>query len=110
MRSKCMFLRVTSTISLNTLKDRVLVKLFNRDIKTKLFFSTDENNFVIATVVRKGNREVSLAVSTKSNVMATHKEMIVVIGNEMLKKKNIYKHVVIKLEEVNDFKEKDISE
>ena len=105
-----MFLRVTSTISFNTLKDRVLVKLFNRDIKTKLFFSTDENNFVIATVVRKGNREVSLVVSTKSNVMATHKEMIVVIGNEMLKKKNIYKHVVIKLEEVNDFKEKDISE
>ena len=42
--------------------------------------------------------------------MATHKEMIVVLGNEMLKKRNIYKHVAIKLEEVDDFKEKDISE
>lgn len=110
MLSKCMFLRVTSTISFNTLKDRVLVKLFNRDIKTKLFFSTDENNSMIANVVRKRNREVSLVVSTKYNVMATHKEMIVVLGNEMFKKRNIYKHVAIKLEEVDDFKEKDISE
>ena len=42
--------------------------------------------------------------------MTTHKEMISVLDNELIKQKDKYKHFDMKFEAVNDFKKKAVFE
>ena len=63
-----------------------------------------------ATVIGKRKREVGLIIPAKYFAMTTHEEMIGVLNNELLKRKDKYKHFNVKFEAVNDFKKKAVFE
>ena len=72
----------------------------------KQFLNADRNNLVTATVIGKRKREVGLVIPAKYCAMTTHKEMISILNDELLKRKNRYQHFDMKFHAVNDFKKK----
>ena len=56
----------------------------------------------MATVVGK-KREVWLVIPAKYSAMITSQEIITFLNNELLKRKEKYKHFEMKLESVNDY-------
>ena len=72
----------------------------------KQFLDADKNNPVMATVVGKRKREVGLVIPAKYSAMTANQEIITVLNNELLKRKENYKHFKMKFESVNDYKKK----
>ena len=72
----------------------------------KQFLDADKNNPVMATVVGKRKREVGLVIPAKYSTMTANQEIITVLNNELLKRKEKYKHFKMKFESVNDYKKK----
>lgn len=76
----------------------------------KQFLNADKNNIVTATVIGKRKREVGLVIPAKYSAMTTHKELICILNDELLKRKNRYQHFDMKFNAVNDFKKKAVFE
>ena len=64
----------------------------------KQFIDADKNNLLMATVVGKRKREVGLVIPGKYSAMTTNQEIITVLNNELLKRKEKYKHFEMKFE------------
>ena len=77
---------------------------------TKQFINADKSNLVIATVIGKRKREVGLVIPAKYTAMTTKKEIVTVFNNELLRRKEKYKHFDWKFEIVSDFKKKAVFE
>ena len=72
----------------------------------KQFLDADKNNPVMATVVGKRKREVGLVIPAKYSAMTANQEIITVLNNELLKRKEKCKHFKMKFESVNNYKKK----
>ena len=64
----------------------------------------DKKNLLMATVVGKRKTEVGLVTPA----MVTNQKITAVLNNEVLKRKEKYKHFEMKFESVNDYKNKGV--
>ena len=64
----------------------------------------DKKNLLMATVVGKRKTEVGLVTPA----MVTNQKITAVLNNEVLNRKEKYKHFEIKFESVNDYKKKGV--
>ena len=72
----------------------------------KQFLDADKNNPLMATVVGKRKREVGLVIPAKYSAMTANQEIITVLNNELLKRKEKCKHFKMKFESVTTTRRK----
>ena len=70
----------------------------------KHFLDADKNNLLMTTVVGKKKREVGLVIPAKYSAITSNQEINTVFNNELLERKENYKHFEIKLQSVNNYK------
>ena len=82
----------------------------------KHFLDADKNNLLMTTVVGKKKREVGLVIPAKYSAITSNQEIntvlnfffffffSTVLNNELLERKENYKHFEIKLQSVNNYK------
>ena len=72
----------------------------------KHFLDADKNNLPMATDFGKRKIEVVLVIPAKYSAMTTNQEILTVLNNELLKRKEKYKYFELKLESLNAYKKK----
>ena len=72
----------------------------------KQFLDVNKKNLPMANVVGKRKAEVGLVTASKYSAMVINQNITGVLNNEILKRKEKYKHFEMKFESENDYKKK----